>query len=190
VVQNPGDAWNHGGIQEEIVHTWLGIVGPGVKNNGVDDDVWSDETDIRPTILVLAGLSDDYQHEGRTLTEVLEPWALPGSLSGDAGREFVALSQAFKQINAPNASLGRASLNISTAALEGDNKTYIRLENQLSNITLIRDLLAGQALGLIENAEFNNQPLPEDKTGTLIDQAYQLLDYVQNLEQNRNQNLQ
>jgi hypothetical protein len=60
----------------------------------------------------------------------------------------------------------------------------------LSDITSIRDLVADQLLGLIENAEFNNQPVPQHQAGTLIDDAYQLLDYVQNLEQNLNQNQQ
>ena len=184
VVQDPGNAWNHGGIQPEIVHTWLGIVGPGVKNEGVDNDIWSDHTDIRPTMLVLAGLNDDYQHEGRTLTEVLEPWALPSSLTGDAGEEFVELAQAFKQINAPNASLGRTSLRISTKALTGSDSTYSKLEGKLSGITTVRDLLAGQMLELLEGAEFNDTKVPASTADSLVKQANQLLDYVNELGDN------
>ena len=29
-------AWNHGGIQPEVARTWVGIIGPGVKNLGQD----------------------------------------------------------------------------------------------------------------------------------------------------------
>ena len=50
-VEDPGFAWNHGGVAPEI--------GPCVKAQGVDDDTWSDHTDIRPTMLVLLGLRDD-----------------------------------------------------------------------------------------------------------------------------------
>src|SRR6266702_2796554 len=56
VTQNPAFAWNHGDVQPEIVTTWLGMVGPGVDQKGIDSTTWSDHTDIRPTILTLAGL--------------------------------------------------------------------------------------------------------------------------------------
>jgi hypothetical protein len=114
--ENPGFAWNHGGIQKEVVTTWLGLVGPGVKKDGIRHDVWSDHTDIRPTILVLTGLQDDYVSVGRALVEELLPWALPDGVS-ESGDEFVELARAFKKINAPNAELGRTSLIISTRAL-------------------------------------------------------------------------
>ena len=57
-------AWNHGGIQPEIATTWLGMVGPGVRNNG-DDGTWADHADVRPTMLDLVGLKDTYLHDGR-----------------------------------------------------------------------------------------------------------------------------
>src|SRR5207249_2666380 len=37
VVENPAFAWNHGDIAPDINTTWLGLVGPGVRNLGVDD---------------------------------------------------------------------------------------------------------------------------------------------------------
>jgi hypothetical protein len=184
VYQGPGYAWNHGGIQPEIVNTWLGIVGPGVKNNGVDGSVWSDHTDIRPTMLVLAGLQDDYQHEGRALIEDIEPWALPGSLTGNSGAQFVELAEAFKQINAPNAKLGHITLGISTKALAGDNSTYTNLENKITGITSVRDLLAGQMLDRLEDAEFNNAKVSPSDTQTLVNQSHQLLNYVEELGDN------
>ena len=52
-------AWNHGDIQDEIASTWVGYVGQGV-DNGPDNTTWSDHTDVRPTILELVGLKDDY----------------------------------------------------------------------------------------------------------------------------------
>ncbi|HEV7966288.1 MAG TPA: hypothetical protein VGP19_01890 [Candidatus Acidoferrales bacterium] len=182
VVADPGFAWNHGGIQKEIVTTWLGLVGPGVQNKGVDDDVWSDHTDIRPTMLALTGLKDDYQHEGRALVEEFRNWALPDGVS-DSGDEFTELARAFKAINAPNAELGRESLRISTKALAGDDTTYANLEGRISGITAVRDLLASQMLDRLEDAEFNKQKISESDEQKLVDEAGELLDYVRNLAQ-------
>jgi hypothetical protein len=182
VVASPSFAWNHGGIQKEIVTTWLGMVGPGVKNNGVDHDVWSDHTDIRPTMLTLAGLKDDYQHEGRALVEELHGWAIPDGVS-DSGDEFTEVARAFKQINAPNAELGRESLRISTKALSGDDATYSYLEDKLAGITSVRDLLAGEMLDRLEDAEFNGRKISEGEEQRLVNEANELLEYVKNLAQ-------
>jgi arylsulfatase A-like enzyme len=184
-VEDPGFAWNHGGIQKEIVTTWLGLVGPGLKHNGVDDDVWSDHTDIRPTMLVLTGLKDDYASEGRALVEELEHWALPDGVS-DSGDEFVELARRFKQINAPNADLGRTSLRISTRALAsgspGNDSTYINLENQLSDITLLRDDLAARMSAKLDAAEFHGQRISESEERELDLEAQGLLDIVHALD--------
>src|SRR5262249_1687699 len=53
VTVQPGFAWNHGDFSPDINVTWLGVVGPGIRNLGVTDKVWSDHTDIRPTMLSL-----------------------------------------------------------------------------------------------------------------------------------------
>jgi hypothetical protein len=88
-VVNPGFAWNHGGVSPDINVTYLALAGPGVKNKGVTDDVWSDHTDIRPTMLALLGLKDDYQSQGRVLVENLHHRIREGE-----GRELVRESQA------------------------------------------------------------------------------------------------
>jgi hypothetical protein len=186
VGESPAFAWNHGGIDKEIVTTFLGMVGPGVKNNRVDDDVWSDHVDIRPTMLVLTGLKDDYQSEGRALVEELDHGALPDALR-DSGDEFVELARAFKKINAPNAELGRLSLRISTRALAsgspGDDSTYINLENQLSDITFLRDSLASDMRKRLEDAEFNGKRISGEKERELTREAEGLLATVQALAQ-------
>jgi hypothetical protein len=183
-VEDPGFAWNHGGIQPEIVTTWLGMVGPGVRSNGIDNEVWSDHTDIRPTILVLTGLKDDYQAEGRTLVEELQPWAIPDAIR-DNEDGFVQLARAFKQINAPNAELGRLSLRISTKALAsgspGSDSTYVRLENQLSDITFLRDALAADMISRLNDAEFNHRQIPREQERILVEEAEGLLFVVQAL---------
>ena len=55
-VVGTGFAWNHGDIQPEIARTFIGIVGPGVKNLGVTmpQDFFTDHVDLRPTMMSLA----------------------------------------------------------------------------------------------------------------------------------------
>ena len=80
----PGFAWNHGDIQNPIATVWLGLAGPGVRTLHENDTVWMDHTDVRPTMLSLLGLKDDYEHDGRVLVEVLNTLGLPPSLSTSA----------------------------------------------------------------------------------------------------------
>src|SRR3954451_22594150 len=72
VVVGPGFAWNHGDFQQDITRTWAAMVGPGVRPLGRHDEVFSDHTDVRPTMLALLGLKDDYVHDGRVLSEWIE----------------------------------------------------------------------------------------------------------------------
>jgi hypothetical protein len=177
VVENPGFAWNHGDVQPEITTTWLGLVGPGVRNAGVDGNVWSDHTDIRPTILSLLGLKDDYVSDGRVLSEVLYDWAVPQTLR--AHREtWLRLAETYKQINAPLGELSLASLHASTTALksnEAGDATYTQIEGQLASLTSQRDALAAQMVALLDDAEFNGHAIDEQQAKNLIDQGQALL---------------
>lgn len=175
--EDSGFAWNHGGVAPEINNTWLGLVGPGVKTKGMDGSVWSDHTDIRPTMLSLVGLTDDYQSQGRVLAEDIDPSALPDGVS-DSNNEFVELARAYKRINAPVGELGLASLKVSTKALAGDEATYNNLENQLSSITALRDQIAGEMLEILTAAEFQGKRIPEDEARELIRRSQALSDYV------------
>src|SRR6516162_3632747 len=87
VTQNTGFAWDHGDYAAEINTNYLGLAGPGVEHLGLDGSsaangpnsagpdsgqtvvaesnnpgTWVDETDIRPTLMYLTGLKDDYEH--------------------------------------------------------------------------------------------------------------------------------
>jgi hypothetical protein len=177
VVVNPGFAWNHGGVAPEINNTFVALAGPGVKNAGLTHSVWSDHTDIRPTLLSLVGLKDDYQSQGRLLVEDLHPGALPEGV-GDSGDEFAELARAYKRINAPVGELGLASLKISTAALAGDNTTYDNLENRLRLITAFRNSLADEMLERLTDAEFRGQRIHGEEARGLVEQANALVDYV------------
>ena len=178
-VEESGFAWNHGDFQDQITHTWLGIVGPGVRHEGQFGEVFSDHTDIRPTILSLAHLQDDYAHDGRVLFEVLESDALPPAVRNQ--REILSqLAAALKQINAPRGLLGRKTLTgIGTRAVEADDTTYAALDQKIIDITNRRNAIAGEMLAILEGAEFNGTPVNKVQAEELIGQAQQLLESLE-----------
>jgi hypothetical protein len=180
VVENRAAAWNHGGVQPDITTTWLGLVGPGVRRQGVDGDTFSDHTDIRPTILLLAGLTDDYVHDGVALVEDLHDHAVPRALRDDRAL-FGSLARVYKQITAPLGELGRRTLAVSTTALAGDDSTYASLEAQLAAISAQRDALAAKMIARLDGAEFHGQQLRRRDVHELIAQARQLLAQVRAL---------
>ena len=170
-------AWNHGGIQPEIATTWLGIVGPGVRNKG-DDDTWADHTDVRPTMLALLGLKDSYVHDGRVLIDQLYDWAVPQSLRSH--RETVRrLGEVYKQMNAPFGSFGMDVLSASTQAVESgsstNDRTYSLIEGRIEILTTERDALASQMKSLLDNAAFHGRAINERQAARLIIQAKLLL---------------
>jgi hypothetical protein len=165
--QNAGGfAWNHGDFQKQITRTWFGMVGPGVAKQGRFDGVFSDHTDLRPTVLTLLGLKDDYVHDGRVLVENLDPNALPDSLR-DSLFTYTALAQAYKQINATKGPLGVNSLVAANQAITSDDATYQRFLAQIGAVTTERDALAAQMIALLNGAAFANQPIRFD--GATID---------------------
>ncbi|HEX6555254.1 MAG TPA: hypothetical protein VF026_20995 [Ktedonobacteraceae bacterium] len=181
VTQNPGFAWNHGDVAPDINTTWLGIVGPGIRGQGVNSSVWSDHTDIRPTMMELLGLKDDYSHDGRVLFEVMKDSALPKVIQQNRAL-FTQLAQVYKQIDACVGQLGLATLAVSTKALESgspsDDSTYTNLENHLISINSQRDALAARMIALLEGSEFNSQPTSEQQAQQLIAQGQALLKSV------------
>ena len=174
-VEGSGFAWNHGDFQPQITNTWLGMVGPGVQKLGEFGAIFSDHTDTRPTIVSLAGLKDDYAHDGRVLFEALDDEAVPRSLRAHQNT-LSALAAAYKAINAPLGQLGFNTLTgISTTALAGDDATYTILEAQIQAITTQRNQIAGQMIDMLEDAAFNNHPIDEAKAVQLIGEANDLL---------------
>ena len=90
-----------------------GLVGPGIRHEGRTGEIFSDHTDVRPTLLRLAGLKDDYRHDGRVLFEVFHEDALPRSIR-EHEEILSRLASAYKAINAPVGTLGRKTLELST----------------------------------------------------------------------------
>jgi hypothetical protein len=177
-------AWNHGDIQDEIASTWIGMVGPGVDQVGVDSTTWSDHTDVRPTILALVGLKDDYVHDGRVLTEAFSGYAIPSAVKKSTS--FVALAQTYKQLNASFGMFAMDILKVSTKALasnDADDATYNDLESQIQSLTTQRDALATQIKSVLEGAEYNNTPFTTAQAQALISQAQALMSQAHTLAQ-------
>ena len=183
VTEQPGFAWSHGDVQPEIVTTWLGLVGPGIDTIGVDSTTWSDHTDIRPTLMVLLGLKDDYSHDGRALTEEFSGWARPAATKKADG--YVKVAQTYKQLDAAVGEFGLATLAASTRAIESgnsvDDSTYTSLENQLGSLITQRNALAAQMIGVLEGAEFDGKPISESQAQSLVSQGQALIAEAQSL---------
>lgn len=186
VAVQPGFAWNHGDVTPDITTTWLGMVGPGVDQAGINSSIWSDHTDVRPTVLSLVGLKDDYTLDGRVLVEALSGWAIPAAAKKSGN--FVPLAQVYKQINASVGQLGLGTLQVSTQALKSgssaDDSTYTQLENQLISINTQRDALAANMITALEGAEFYGVPISNSLASQYIAQGNALLNQVNNLASN------
>jgi len=180
VCEAPGFAWNHGDFQKQITQTWVAFAGPGVKTLGRHDDQFTDHADVRPTLMALLGLKDDYVHEGRVVAEWMQNRALPDGIE-DGRENFIELARIYKQLNAPKGQLGRASLVWSNRSVTGTDKTYARYLKQIADITEDRDELASQIKTVLNNAEFHGKPVGEGSEDGLGHRAQRLIDRVKDL---------
>jgi hypothetical protein len=180
---NPLFAYNHGDYAAEIDTNFVGFAGPGVKNLGLDGSAadagpssagsdsgqvtvpashtkgtWVDETDIRPTMMYLLGLTDDYEHDGRVITQILT--SPNNALSPGV---VTSLGNCYKQLNSSVGTFGTATLKFATAGIEsaspGDAQ-YLATDQTLAALNQSRDQLAGVIKQDLENAAFQNTPLP------------------------------
>ena len=185
VVVNNGFAWDHGYYAPEIDNTWLGLVGPGVANKGVDGftaaqgpssadgsnsnpqlvtsvgnpGTWADHTDIRPTIMALTGLKDDYVDDGRVLVEDLT--VSPGKTGQP---KYLDLAKCYKQLNSSVGEFGTDVLVADTNALKtgssSNDWTYRLTLAKIQILGAARDAVATRIKNDLFDAEFNNHPIP------------------------------
>jgi hypothetical protein len=172
-------AWNHGDVQTEITRTWVGMAGPGVQHLGIDSSTFSDHTDVRPTMMALLGLADDYVHDGRVLAEKMNPISVPLGIQNSPA--FVSLAQVYKQLNAPLGALSLATLAFSNASVLSNDTTYGTYLSTMAQITSDRDALAGQMKPLLANAAFSNQAIDSGLAQSLGQSAQALIAQVQSL---------
>jgi hypothetical protein len=168
-------AWSHGDIQPEIATTWVGFVGPGFANGGIDSSTWSDHTNVRPTMMTLLGLKDDYRHDGRVLTEALDKHAIPQKLF-EHRATTTELGAVYEQLNAPFGQFGMDTLTASTRAITStDENVYDSIETSIGNLTAQRDDLALMIETALDNAAFNNNAIKEKDAKDWIAQARSLI---------------
>src|SRR5262249_58883111 len=189
---NSGFSWNHGYYGPEIDTTWAGLVGPGVAHRGLDGpdssagpgsagnaangtipvpDVsgtgtGADHTDLRPPLLALVGLKDDYVDDGRVLTEDLT--VTPGATSDP---EYLPLAQCYKQLNSSVGQFGTDVLEGDTAALKSgssaDDSQYQDFLETMQELGSNRDQMASTIKQTLFNAEFNGQAISPQGKGQI-----------------------
>jgi len=170
-------AWNHGDIQDEIASTWVGYVGPGVRKLGTADP-WTDHVDLRPTMLGLLGLIDDYRHDGRPTWEILDKSVIPAAVLAHKG-VITQVGAAYKQIMAPFGPFAMTTLELSSKGLASNaaaDATYTEIETDIQSITAQRDALALQMATALDNAEFYGITISPTDAAHFIAQANDLLD--------------
>ncbi len=168
-------AYNHGYYSPDVDITWAGFVGPNVKVSGVDGPdaahgpavrdpnatmtvpelstkgTWADEPDIRPTLLSMVGLRDDYRPDGRVITEIMR--RLPRALAGTQH-----LGAAFKQLNSAVGDFGTDTLIADSAALASGSSTndrqWVRTEQALRGLGFARTIVATRISQTLSEAEF------------------------------------
>ena len=200
---NPRFAWNHGYYSPNIDVTWAGIVGPGAAVHGVDGPdpaggnepsdpnstntvpeasrvgTWVEEADLRPTLLYLAGLRDDYQSDGRVISQLLR--SRPSAL-----RATETLAEAYQQLNSSVGAFATDTLIADSAALAGgsasDDAAYQHEQRQLLRLANARDALAGVIKVQLAKAATGDAPPPGVAIAEvvlahgLLAQAHQLAD--------------
>lgn len=165
---NPAFNWNHGDIAPEINTTWLGLVGPDVKHLGVTGQLWTDHSDIRPTIMALTGLQEDYIHQGRPISQVMT----------ETRQDLNRLGDVYKQINAPVGQLSLDSIAFATRAAltnSSGDQTYINADAQIAAWTSQRNDLAAKMIVLLDTTAPGYTNHNDRNVNDLIRQGEQLL---------------
>jgi len=175
--EDPTEAWNHGDVGSQINTTWLGMVGPGVAHLGTDNAVWSDHTNIQPTMMALLRLRDDYTPDGRALGEIFNPADLPSGMRAHRA-VLLRLGQVYTQLEAPVGAFGKDTLRASTRALASNSAgdaSYTRIENELQRLGAKRDAVAARIDALLLGAAFDGRTLNVPQARALIRQGDRVL---------------
>ena len=136
--------------------------------------------------MTLTGLTDDYEHDGRVITEIVDESFLPSSLNAHKST-LESLGQVYKQIDAPFGQLAQDTLKISTYAItstSAGDAVYSNLEGKIAAWTSLRDGIASQMKQMLEEAEFSGVPINNKLAKQLIDQGQDLLNSADQCAQN------
>jgi hypothetical protein len=131
----------------------------------------------------LLGLRDDYDWDGRAISEITDDSALPAPVA--AGRaDFEALSAAYKQLNASFGRFALGALHYDTAALATDtpgDAAYQAATAQLSACQARRDALVAQIRPVIQGAETDGRAIDPVQAHALTAQANALVNAAEAL---------
>jgi hypothetical protein len=190
---NSSFAYDHGYYSPNIDITWAGMVGPGVRAKGVDGPqpaggnqaqdpesthtvpeasragTWVEETDLRPTMLYLAGLRDDYPSDGRVIAQALS--RVPRALAATA-----ALAKGYAQINSSVGQFATDTLIADTKALASgsasDDSAYQAEQRTLKRLADDRDRAAESIKETLARAAAGHMPsLGEIVSGLVQEEA-------------------
>jgi hypothetical protein len=176
---NSSFAYDHGYYSPNIDITWAGMVGPGVAARGVDGPqpaagnqahdpesentvpeasragTWVEETDLRPTMLHLAGLRDDYRSDGHVITRALS--RVPLALAATEG-----LAKGYAQINSSVGQFATDTLIAETKALASgsasDDSAYQTEQKTLRRLADDRDRAAARIKETLASAAAGHRP--------------------------------
>ena len=180
---NPAFAYNHGDYAAEINTNYTAFAGPGVRHLGLDGTsaangpnsagpnsgqtevvnsgttgTWVDETDIRPTLIYLTGLKDDYEHDGRVITEILsapEPRARRTG-RGQPGGLLQAAQLQRRPVRGLHPACRDGRRRVETPRVTPE---YRAVDAALTGLDKLRDSLALRVKGELEAAAFGDQPV-------------------------------
>jgi hypothetical protein len=176
---NSSFAYDHGYYSPNIDVTWVGIAGKGVKVGGVDGPspaegnqptdpesthtvphasqvgTWVEETDIRPTMLYLAGLSDDYESDGHVITQALA--TVPPALAATQD-----LAAGYDQIESSVGQFGTDTLIADTKALasgsSSDDSAFATEQSTLQTLADDRDSAVARIKKVLNDAAAGHAP--------------------------------
>jgi hypothetical protein len=176
---NSSFAYDHGYYSPSIDVTWVAIAGKGVAANGIDGPepsqgnqptdpestktvpqasqlgTWVEEADIRPTMLNLLGLKDDYESDGHVITQALQK--VPHAL-----QDTEALAAAYDQIESSVGQFGTDTLIADTKALasgsSSDDTAYQTEQSKLSQLADDRDAAVTKIKKVLNDAAAGRPP--------------------------------
>jgi hypothetical protein len=188
VAVNPNFSYDHGYYSPNIDITWVAVAGKGAAANGVDGPqpdqanqptdpeskhtvpeastkgTWVEEADIRPTMLYLLGLTDDYQSDGHVITQALAN--VPDALAATED-----LAAGYDQINSSVGQLATDTLLADTKALASgsaaDDSAFAAEQDALEGIANSRDAAARRIKQVLSDAAAGKMPSHGDITGGL-----------------------
>src|SRR3954464_1795385 len=169
-------AYDHGYYSPNIDVTWVGLAGKGVKVNGLDGPepdqgnqpsdpesthtvpqasqvgTWVEETDIRPTMLYLLGLKDDYKSDGHVITQAVQH--VSRALAATA-----QLAAGYDQIESSVGQFGTDTLIADTKALasgsSSDARAYQTEQQTLLKLANDRDRVVTKIKKVLNEATHN-----------------------------------